>query len=124
MRTLIRKIPRSITCYPEMARQPRRCGSDLAKCLRPERPGAGDENWVNKTLSAISKRRGGEAAVTAAGADDQGGGIARRKALRLHEHPVIGRTLGRKVNHRFGDGGARGDRQIPCGARSLAGVGL
>ena len=32
-------------------------------------------------------------AVVAMSADDQGGGVARREALRLHEDAVVGRTV-------------------------------
>src|SRR4029077_6062458 len=94
----------------EAIRPPRADADDasptLAKCLPPRTVARRAENMVNETLTehvpkkweAVFrkghapdlKRRCREPMAGAMGADDQGGGIARGKALRLDVDPVIG----------------------------------
>ena len=64
--------------------QGRRCVVDLAKCLRPAAIIGCDKIRVDEVLTAKcrdSKRCGGDALLDATRANDEGRGIARRKAL-------------------------------------------
>src|ERR1700687_1982662 len=109
MRNLIRKI-RPIARYPEIAFEDRDrftrgvlddddAVATLAKCLRPGGITRCDENRVNANLKMNSERGGFEAAVSAAGANDEGRRIARRKGLRSHENPVIGGAVRRQTEY-------------------------
>src|ERR1700737_2323480 len=75
-------------------------GCDLAKCLRPDGFARCDENGVNAKLRLNSERGGFEAAMSAAGADNERCRVARRKGLRSHENPVIGRAVRAEIDLR------------------------
>ena len=63
-------------------------------------------------------------AVSAVGADDEGGGIAHRKSLRSHENPVIGGAVVGQIDHRRGHRARGGNRHKPRRRIGLAGARL
>src|ERR1700730_8303643 len=134
MRNLIRKT-RPIADNPEIACWYLRrsdsqallgthdaCG-DLAKCLRPGSLKPCNEIRVDERLIRASERGGREAGSTV-GADDEGGGLARRKAPRSHEDAVVGGTILGEVNQGRRCRGTCGDRDEARRRRRLASTGF
>src|SRR5580698_7829979 len=107
MRVLIRKTC-TIADYPGICRLDARAEPGDTMRRRPcevleacVASGSAMRTGLIKHERADSERGGGHMRrVSAAGADDQGRGFARAEGLRPHEDPVIGRTVGRKIDHR------------------------
>ena len=70
------------------------------------------------------KRGRFDAMALAAGADDQGGGIAHRKTFRADEDPVIGRSVPGKIDHGVALSRLPGDRDQCRGRVAFAGAGF
>jgi hypothetical protein len=73
--------------------------SDLIRGWIPVRAGRARQSKAMEPRFGNSERGGYQPAVSAAGSDDQGRRIARRKGLRSHEDPVIGGAGLREIDH-------------------------
>src|SRR6185437_5550906 len=93
MRSLIRKL-RPIADTLRLALTycalRRRCGGDLAKCLKPQRFAGRDKNRVSEELMRLSVRGVGKVRALAVSTDGQGRRFTGREAFGAHGDAVIG----------------------------------